>query len=404
MNKRQKVSYIQKFRAEWKTNPALKDWIEESEDKTVAKCKFCKCNINARFADLNTHSLSKKHCKSAEPFSSARQQKLPFKSVSNESILRTANIEAHLSLFVANHCAIRCVDHLTDLTKLCFKGIETADRLKLHRTKCSGIIKHILYPYFTEELKTDIGESMYGLLLDETTDIGVLKQLGICIIYYSETKNSIVTTLLTLVELDAGSAVHIVEALKKSLTIYNLDITKLRGIGSDNASVMTGKNNGVYAILKRELDHLVLIRCVCHSVQLAVSAAASTSLPDHLEFLLSETYNWFAHSTTRQLNYKILYNTLNNGIEPLKIVRVSSTRWLSIEVAVSRILDQWNDLRDHFSLVGSNDHCYKAKTLYNMFKDKNNLLYFTFLKPILGEAQHILIKCSNQILLIAQNC
>lgn len=80
---------------------------------------------------------------------------------------------------------------------------------------------------------------------------------------------------------------------------------------------------------------------------------------------------------------------LFNGIDPLKIVRVSSTRWLSIEVAVSRILDQWNDLRDHFRLVGSNDHCYKAKTLYNMFKDKNNLLYFTFLKPILGEAQHI---------------
>lgn len=226
MNKRQKVSYIQKFRAEWKINPALKDWIEETEDKTVAKCKFCNCNINARLADLNAHSLSKKHCKSAEPFSSVRQLKLPCKSVSNESILRTANIEAHLSLFVANYCAIRCVDHLTDLTKLCFKGIETANRLKLHRTKCSGIIKHILYPYFEEELKTDIG---------------VLKQLGICIIFYSETKNSIVTTLLTLVELDAGSAVHIVEALKKSLTIYNLDITKLRGIGSDNASVMTGK-------------------------------------------------------------------------------------------------------------------------------------------------------------------
>lgn len=124
-------------------------------------------------------------------------------------------------------------------------------------------------------------------------------------------------------------------------------------------------------------------------MQLAVSAAACTSLPDHLEFLLSETYNWFAHSTTRQLNYKILYNTLNNGIDPLKIVRVSSTRWLSIEVAVSRILNQWNDLKDHFRLVGSNDHCYKAKTLYNMFNDKNNLLYFTFLKPILGEAQHI---------------
>jgi len=64
-------------------------------------------------------------------------------------------------------------------------------------------------------------------------------------------------------------------------------------------------------------------------------------LPDHLEYLLAETYSLFCKSSLRQLSYQQLYNTINDGIYPLKIVSAAQTRWLSIEVAVSRILDQW---------------------------------------------------------------
>lgn len=72
------------------------------------------------------------------------------------------------------------------------------------------------------------------------------------------------------------------------------------GIGTDNASVMVGINNGVYQLLKREVPHLVLIRCVCHSIQLATSAAMAECLPRNLDFLVRETYNWFSRSTSRR--------------------------------------------------------------------------------------------------------
>jgi len=64
-----------------------------------------------------------------------------------------------------------------------------------------------------------------------------------------------------------------------------------------------------------------------------------------------------------------MYNALNNGINPLKIVRVSDTHWLSIQVAICHILNQWEDLKDHFKIVGTQEHCHKAKTLYNMYSD-----------------------------------
>ncbi|CAI6354193.1 unnamed protein product [Macrosiphum euphorbiae] len=101
-----KVPFPQKFRAEWKNNSLLKDWIEEVEDKTLVKCKFCKSSMSARLADLTAHAHTKKHLKSSEPFSCARQVKLPFQSISNDIKLKTASLEANLSLFVNSHCAI----------------------------------------------------------------------------------------------------------------------------------------------------------------------------------------------------------------------------------------------------------------------------------------------------------
>lgn len=65
-----------------------------------------------------------------------------------------------MSLFVNSHCAISSVDHLSELIKLCFKG----NNVQLYRTKCTGILRNIIFPYFKTNLKEDIGSSVYSLL------------------------------------------------------------------------------------------------------------------------------------------------------------------------------------------------------------------------------------------------
>jgi hypothetical protein len=61
--------------------------------------------------------------------------------------------------------------------------------MQMHRTKCSNIIKNVLVPYFVEDLKIDLGNNKFSLLLDESTDISTQKYLGIVIIYYSQKQN-----------------------------------------------------------------------------------------------------------------------------------------------------------------------------------------------------------------------
>ena len=138
-----------------------------------------------------------------------------------------------------------------------------------------------------------------------------------------------------MIALEKCDAVSIVTALKEELLRLKLNITKLIRIGTDNASVMAGVNNGVYKQLKPDVPNLILIRCVCHSIQLAVSHASSEALPRSLDYLISETYSWFSHSATRQIAYKQIYQTINDSKVPLKIVNTSDTRWLSIEPAIS---------------------------------------------------------------------
>lgn len=61
----------------------------------------------------------------------------------------------------------------------------------------------------------------------------------------------------------------IAEAVLALLEGCALKKENLLGIGTDNASVITGVYNGEHKIMSQEggLKNLILIRCVCHSLQ-----------------------------------------------------------------------------------------------------------------------------------------
>ncbi|CAH2088313.1 unnamed protein product [Euphydryas editha] len=83
--------------------------------------------------------------------------------------------------------------------------------------------------------------------------------------------------------------------------------------------------------MRRGNKNLGLVRCVCRSLQLALSHAAAETRPRYMEFLIRETHNWF-------LNYQRRNSSINDS------------RWISIEPAVCRILEQWMELKTLFVL------------------------------------------------------
>ncbi|CAI9728253.1 XP_029641218.1uncharacterized protein LOC115216161 [Octopus vulgaris] len=291
---------------------------------------------------------------------------------------KTSMFEANLAMFVCCHSSFHGCDRLIELCRNYMFDSDIMSKVKLHCSKCANNVKNVVAPYFDGNLISDIGDRKLSLLLDESNDISINKLLGIVIIYYSDIHKKVVQTYLSMVPLETCDADGILDALKTELVKKKLDIKNLLGIETDNARVMTGVNNGVFH----------LFRCVCHSLQLAVSHTCAECLPINLEFLVSETYKWFSHSSTRQSAYKQLYFAINDK-EPLKIVNSCTTRWLSTEPAVNRILSQWFELQTHFQTTTAKEKCFTAQMLHEMFCDSRNELYLLFVHTILKLVQEV---------------
>ncbi|MGH0137865.1 UNVERIFIED_CONTAM: hypothetical protein FKN15_067983 [Acipenser sinensis] len=200
-----------------------------------AYCKLCKTTLNAKKSDLIKHANTAKHIECTKPFTDTRQVRMDsFASSSPRNVV--AETEAFLALYIAEHSAVQSVDHLTELCRARFKDSH-APALKLHRSKCTAIINNVLGPHFVSEPVADVGEGPFSLLIDESNDISVIKVLGIVIRYFSAKRKQIVSRFLSAVELEDFTADGIVSALKNCIATLGLDLKKLTGIGTDNASV-----------------------------------------------------------------------------------------------------------------------------------------------------------------------
>ncbi|KAI8117631.1 Zinc finger protein 862 [Lucilia cuprina] len=302
---------LQKYRQVWENDPIFKKWLRPTKDPLKASCFYCHSEISARYSDLIRHSETKKHKKSMQPFNGVFSVQ-PELSFSSKEVSEKQKAQARLSLYVAVHSSFLSVNHLGEVCNSEFADSKSS-QFQLHRTKCSNIINNVLAPHFIDDLLKDIKDEYFSLILDEGTDISVEKLLGVVIRYYSSSKKQFVTTFLGLIDLVEGNADALLEGLERLINNMDLDFKKLVAIGTDIASVMTGINNGLYKKIKTkyELNNLILIRCVCHSLQLAVCSATDKYFPNNLEFLIRETYNWFSHSTVRQKTYVKIFKLLN---------------------------------------------------------------------------------------------
>ena len=149
---------------------------------------------------------------------------------------------------------------------------------------------------------------------------------------------------------------------------------------------------------------------MCHSIDLIAKQAMKSSIPSHVEYFIRESYNWFAHSPQRLQSYQEIARLIGFSTDfddgkdlegansspdeiaeknPPKLLSPSDTRWLAIADCIEKILGQFDALKTHFQLAYSNERCYQAKILHEMFCDEKNYLFLLFLHPILKELKRL---------------
>jgi hypothetical protein len=108
------------------------------------------------------------------------------------------------------------------------------------------------------------------------------------------------TNFVKIIPLSDGTAETIVHALTQFLAEHKLPVQKMCAIGSDGASVMVGKRNGVVAKLKELVPNLLSNHCVAHRLALAVSQSTK-NLPYLKTFkdVLDQVFRFYRNSPVR---------------------------------------------------------------------------------------------------------
>ncbi|KAF0694556.1 zinc finger MYM-type protein 1-like [Aphis craccivora] len=139
------------------------------------------------------------------------------------------------------------------------------------------------------------------------------------------------------------------------------------GFAADDCNTMFGEHNSVSAKLKEQFPGIFLQKCICHSLHLVASAACKT-LPRDCEDLVRDLYvfNYFKASCKRISEFKFVFIC---ELEPHKMLRPPQTRWLSLGMTVSRIIDQWEALKKYFAKNHKDDRLKMAENIYHRLHD-----------------------------------
>ena len=344
----QKKKYEQQFCEKWLET--YKDWLqcEIIKGKSVAKCRVCNKYLkNPNKSDLQKHENSASHqsivrqnadCVDLALFTEKTDHRVDIDK-------NCARAELKLVGYMAEHrIPFRHADHLTSLLSTIFTDSKMAKTMKMKKTKASYIMQYGIAHHEKEYLGSILRKRKFSVMIDETTDVSVTQILAIVARYHHEQKVSDI--LLAVVEVEDGKAEGLFRHFTDVLDKMDIPIKNVIGFGGDNCSTMMGRHSGFQARLKEKNPNLFVQGCVCHSLALAANAASKV-LPSWLEKLLKDIGTFFKKSAKRTREFKLIQEAVNAPSH--RILKLSTTRWLSRSNVIARILEQWDALKLFFS-------------------------------------------------------
>lgn len=129
--------------------------------------------------------------------------------------------------------------------------------------------KHVLNKLISSYRKAPF----FAILADETQDKSIKVQFSVCIRYVETKQNTEIKEIfLGFLHAKHTTGAHIADMLLRFMEEHELPLQKLRAQGYDGGSNMSGKHNGVQAIIKRDAPEAfyMYVHCKAHCLNLGV--------------------------------------------------------------------------------------------------------------------------------------
>ena len=384
--------YQQKYKSMWESEPIFKGWLRPViDDPLKASCFLCKIQMYAKRSVLEKHCETEKHKKNVRGTTAQKtlfqcnakiRDSSAIDTVKRAEILWTACMAEH-------NIPMRVAKHIVEVAARAYPDSKIAQEVTLGKTKATGIVKNVIGKCHFEELAQQLRTTKFSVIIDESTDIGTIKTLAICVRFLDNGKNAIITRFWKLVQVfssnepnsavQGATAERLYQSMIDTFKIADVPLDNIIGFASDGCNVMFGAQNSVTSRIKEQLPGVILNKCICHSLHLCASEACK-NLPQECEDLARNIYAYFKHSSKRQAQlqeYQEFFET-----NPHKILRPSQTRWLSLKEVVDRILEQWQPLIAFFTMEAFQNNI-KADQILFQLKDPSLKVYFEFMSYFL---------------------
>lgn len=151
---------------------------------------------------LRKHGTSKSHEQSARSVTSSKNI-FSMCQAQNDTKVRARKVELMATLFlIKKNLPIADIDDLIELMKTVDIDKSVQRQLACGRTKCSQIVKNVIGKYTLEQLIDVLRTSYFSLIIDESTDVAVKKQLVLCVRFFSPTIREIHDQFLACLEVN----------------------------------------------------------------------------------------------------------------------------------------------------------------------------------------------------------
>lgn len=287
----------QKFRDEWLNMKEFKNWLRPvKENPLKAYCCYCRFEMISELSTVKKHMNSIKHKSALKSITGTKANM--FSSIiptrNNDQAIKRAEIK--ICGFLAEHnISFNTMDHLTDVLKEAFPDSKIAEGLHLGRTKSTNIVKHVIGQNHKDELINDLKNTNFSIIIDESTDVGTVKTLCICVRYFDHKINKLKSKFFDLVKVfkDSDSANEGATANKIYTEVLNsfkkedIPFENVIGFASDGCNAMMGRWNSVTSRFKEDFPGIIIQKCICHSLALCASEACKALPRRYLHYIMS---------------------------------------------------------------------------------------------------------------------
>jgi hypothetical protein len=342
-----KVKRASKWQPEW----TRYNMTASQRGASFVHCKVC--GIDFSVAGGGVHEI-KRHIDTKKHKENVRGMTNQLTLTSTMPLLSTNSLEnditaaeLYFTTFIAEHnIPFLAADHFTKLCKSMFPDSKIADGFSCSRTKTTAIVKCALAPAFNAEVVNICQTSPFTILCDGGNDQFGKKYFAVMVRVWEESRRQAVTRFLAMPVCNVSTAEALFNALKGELESNDIPWKNVIGYVSDTASVMVGVRNSVLSRIKLKQPTVFSLGCLCHLAALC-AVAALTKLPVSVDdFLIDISYH-FKYSAKRWTEYAEIRDDFSE-IQPLRILKHCTTRWLSLERCIKRVIDQWPALYAYF--------------------------------------------------------